>query len=73
MVVTEAGGLEPELARIVIKTCSLMLKAPGFIENVHLVPGTLMDLAGRVAAINFPANRVRIWIHSDVILTGFCR
>lgn len=67
----EVGPIMPDLPKIVIKRCSFILKGPGFIENAHLVPGTLIGLAGRVAAINFPNGRMRIWIHSEVILTWF--
>lgn len=71
MIVTEVGELMPLNAKIVINTCSLMLKGPGLIENVHFVPGTLIDFTGRVAAINFPNGRMRTWIESAEILTWF--
>ena len=51
---------EPELANMVIRTCSFRLKGPGFNENDHFVAGTWIGLLGRHAAMNFPIGSTTI-------------
>ncbi|KAI9182301.1 hypothetical protein LWI28_024003 [Acer negundo] len=43
-----------------------MLKGPGFIEKLHLVPGTFTGLDGSVAAINFPRAISSIWTQQGI-------
>uniref|UniRef100_A0A2P2Q2V2 Uncharacterized protein n=1 Tax=Rhizophora mucronata TaxID=61149 RepID=A0A2P2Q2V2_RHIMU len=45
---------------MVISTCSLRLKGPGFSENFHFVNGTPIGFVVSVAAINFPSGRTTI-------------
>ena len=60
----------PEFAKIVMSTCSLMLKGPGFIVHVQFVKGTLNNLVGRVAAIMRPKGSAAIWAEIAVIVRG---
>jgi len=72
MIPTAYALLEPALAKIVINTCSLRLKGPGFSEKDHFVPGILTGVAGSQAAINFPMGRTAIWAETDDMYSGFC-
>ena len=45
-----------------MSTCSLTLNGPGLSENLHLVPGTLIDRLGNTLAIRCPSGRATIWM-----------
>ena len=55
----------PEFAKMVMSTCSLMLKGPGFNVKDQFVSGTLKSLVGSVAAISLPRGRAIIWAQTD--------
>lgn len=63
----------PLLAKMVIKTCSFMLKGPGFRVNFQFVTGKVKTLVGSVAAISFPNGRVTIWAATVLTYRAFSR
>ncbi|KAH0459690.1 hypothetical protein IEQ34_012504 [Dendrobium chrysotoxum] len=54
------GKWFPRLAKIVIRTCSLRLKGPGFKEKLKFVPGIVISFEGSVDANNLPSGRTTI-------------
>ena len=62
---TAETSLAPQLAKMVINTCSFKLKGPGFNENDHFVKATCICFDGRVAAISFPIGRTIICAEID--------
>lgn len=60
----------PEFAKMVMRTCSLTLKGPGFIVHFQLVKGTLYCVVGKTAAIIRPKGRAAIWADIAVMVSG---
>lgn len=60
MILTAYTEFEPELAKIVIKTCSFKLKGPGFSENDQFEAGIRINFLGSFAAIRIPIGRTTI-------------
>ena len=59
----------PEFAKIVIKTCSLMLKGPGFIVNSNRVPLKKASF-GNTLAMKCPMGTTAIWADIELTVNG---
>lgn len=62
----------PELAKMVMSTCSLTLNGPGFKQNSHLVP-LKKALFVILEAMSCPSGTTAIWAEMDVMESGSLR
>ena len=61
----------PALAKMVIRTCSLILNGPRFSEKYQLVHGNQIFFVGSLAAMRWPKGRTTIWAKYPDIVSGF--